>query len=60
MGLYDYQPLRIVRTAGTYVFPKGANFFGWCVALSSSLWIPIIAIYTIFKARGTFLEVNKN
>ena len=57
MGLKDYQPLKITRTSYTYEFPRWANYIGWCIALSSSLWIPIIAIYTILKARGSFLQV---
>jgi hypothetical protein len=60
MGMYDYQPLRIIRTGDTYVFPKWANYLGWCVALSSSLWIPVVAIYTILKARGSLLQVSFN
>lgn len=57
MGIYAYQPLVIVRTADSYLFPTWANFIGWCIALSSSLWIPVIAVYTILKAKGSFLQV---
>jgi hypothetical protein len=57
MGVYGYVPLEISRTGATYRYPTWANIFGWMIAASSCICIPIVAIYHLCKAKGTFLEV---
>ena len=42
-----------------YVFPKWAEYIGWCIALSSILAIPIYAIYLFAKQTGSAKEVRK-
>jgi hypothetical protein len=42
----------------TYVFPKWAEYLGWCIALSSILAIPIYAIALFARQTGTMKEVR--
>ena len=35
----------------SYVFPKWAEYLGWCIALSSILAIPIYAIVLLCKTN---------
>lgn len=37
---------------GDYKYPNWAEFVGWLLALSSMLWIPCVAIYTVVRAPG--------
>lgn len=57
MGIYAYAPLVMVRTNVEYSYPNWANIVGWIIAASSCICIPIVAVYNLFKAEGTFLEV---
>lgn len=56
MGIRAYEPLKVVRTNALYSYPEWANIVGWCLAFSSSLWIPIIAIYMLCKAEGNLIQ----
>ncbi len=49
MQLYD-------RTE--YVYPLGAKAAGWCLALSSVMMVPIIAIKTLCQLPGGFSQVK--
>ncbi|XP_053201080.1 sodium-dependent dopamine transporter-like [Panonychus citri] len=51
-GLVSYEPL----TYGDYRYPIWANILGFCIAASSVLCIPIVAIYQILITPGTFLQ----
>nr|XP_042900478.1 sodium-dependent dopamine transporter-like isoform X2 [Parasteatoda tepidariorum] len=51
-GLIDYEPLSYEH----YVYPVWANIFGWCIAASSVLCIPIVAIFQMLKTPGTFMQ----
>ena len=42
---------------GNYKYPPWAEFLGWCIALSSMLWIPVVALYKIITTPGTITEV---
>jgi amino acid transporter len=44
----------------SYVFPKWAEYIGWCIALSSILAIPIYAIYLFAIQTGSVKEVKNN
>ncbi|XP_033127167.1 sodium- and chloride-dependent neutral and basic amino acid transporter B(0+)-like [Anneissia japonica] len=37
-------------------YPGWANGIGWCMIISSIMWIPIIWIYELFRGSGTVLE----
>lgn len=41
-----------------YVYPDSAKAVGWCLALSSVLMVPIIAIKTIFQLPGGITQVR--
>jgi solute carrier family 6 (neurotransmitter transporter, dopamine) member 3 len=56
MGTRAYEPLKVTRTNEIYSYPEWANIVGWCLAFSSSLWIPIIAIYFLCKAKGNLIQ----
>lgn len=49
MQLYD-------RTE--YVYPVGAKAVGWCLALSSVMMVPIIAIKTLCQLPGGLCQVR--
>ena len=36
-------------TYGSYVYPDWVDAIGWILALSSVVWIPVIAIYKLYK-----------
>lgn len=40
-----------------YNYPSWAEWIGWCLALSSILMIPFVAIVQLIRAPGTFKEV---
>ncbi|XP_064609969.1 sodium- and chloride-dependent GABA transporter 3-like [Liolophura sinensis] len=41
---------------GKYVYPEWTNVFGWLLGMSMTLPIPIIIVYNILSAKGTFIE----
>ena len=41
-----------------YKYPPWAEFLGWVIALSSMLFIPGVAIWQLYHAPGTFMEVS--
>lgn len=43
-----YEPIKY----GTYEFSSGAQLFGWSIALTSILAVPLGAIHTLIKAPG--------
>lgn len=47
-GLLGYEPL----TYGDYVYPNWANALGWCIAGSSVIMIPAVAIYKLIVTPG--------
>uniref|UniRef100_T1GHD0 Transporter n=1 Tax=Megaselia scalaris TaxID=36166 RepID=T1GHD0_MEGSC len=51
-GLIFYEPL----SYEDYLYPGWANVFGFCIAGSSVLMIPLVAIIMIVKTPGTFSE----
>jgi len=53
-GFVMYEPL----TYDDYVYPTWANVVGWCLALSSMLCMPVVAVYSLLRAEGTFAEVR--
>lgn len=58
MGIYGYIPLEIARTGAVYKYPNWSNILGWVIAASSCICIPVVAIYEILKAKGSFVEVH--
>jgi hypothetical protein len=60
MGLYGYVPLELPRTDENYVYPFWSNILGWMIAASSCICIPVVAIYYLATAKGTFMEVILN
>ena len=57
MGLYQYEPLSIGRSSDVYSYPFWSNLFGWIMAGSSCICIPIVAVYYLITAKGTLVEV---
>ena len=57
MGFYGYSPLEIIRTNHVYKYPFWSNVMGWIIVASSCMFIPIIAIYQILKAKGSLNDV---
>ena len=46
-------------TYENYVFPIGAQIFGWCIAITSIAAIPIAAIHSFLNASGDgFVQVS--
>jgi hypothetical protein len=41
-----------------YTYPAGAKAVGWCMALSSVMMVPIIAIKTILGYKGSLSQVE--
>ncbi|CAF0752641.1 unnamed protein product [Brachionus calyciflorus] len=56
MGIYGYRPLTIMRTNDTYSYPEWSNSLGWIIAASSCILIPLVAIYNLCTAKGSFKE----
>lgn len=44
----------------SYVFPKWAEYIGWCIALSSIVAIPIYAIVLLARQKGSLKEVRND
>ncbi|KAI8038734.1 sodium-dependent dopamine transporter [Drosophila gunungcola] len=51
-GLIGYEPL----TYGDYVYPRWANALGWCIAGSSVVMIPAIAIFKLLSTPGSLRQ----
>lgn len=49
----EFQPLKY---GGDYEYPLWANVIGFCISLSSMVWIPIYALYYCLSKPGTFVE----
>lgn len=52
-GLIGYEPL----SYEDYTYPGWANALGWCIAGSSVIMIPAIAVYKLLTTPGTFKQV---
>ncbi|XP_076469830.1 sodium- and chloride-dependent GABA transporter 1-like [Babylonia areolata] len=50
--LIKYQP----PTLGDYKYDSVSTAIGWCIALSSFIPIPGMAVYQLLKAKGTFMQ----
>lgn len=44
-------------TYGDVTYPQWAVSLGWCLGMTSLVPIPACAIYSIYKAEGTFIQV---
>lgn len=53
-GLVFYEPLSYEG----YVYPEWANILGWCIAGSSMMMIPVMAIYQILTTPGSLKKVE--
>uniref|UniRef100_A0A1B0FKI7 Transporter n=1 Tax=Glossina morsitans morsitans TaxID=37546 RepID=A0A1B0FKI7_GLOMM len=51
-GLIGYEPL----SYEDYTYPGWANALGWCIAGSSVIMIPAIAVYKLLTTPGTFKQ----
>ncbi|XP_022230124.1 sodium-dependent dopamine transporter [Drosophila obscura] len=51
-GLMGYEPL----TYGDYVYPSWANALGWCIAGSSVVMIPAVAIFKLLTTPGSLRQ----
>ncbi|XP_075690506.1 sodium- and chloride-dependent neutral and basic amino acid transporter B(0+)-like [Rhinoderma darwinii] len=41
---------------GTVKYPTWGTALGWCIIIFCLIWIPIVAIINVFRARGNFLQ----
>merc|ERR1719312_25859 len=48
-----YSPI----TMGSYHYPAWGEILGFCISLSSMLWVPGYAIYYVLSSNGTWSEV---
>jgi len=46
-----------VITIGEDVYPRWATTVGWLIICSSLICIPACAVFQLYKAKGTFLQV---
>lgn len=53
-GLIGYEPLSYEG----YVYPVWANALGWCIAGSSVVMIPTVAIFKLLTTPGSIVQVN--
>lgn len=51
-GLIYYEPLQYED----YVYPHWANVLGWCIAGSSVIMIPVMAVYQIIVTPGSLKQ----
>nr|6M0Z_A Chain A, Sodium-dependent dopamine transporter [Drosophila melanogaster]6M3Z_A Chain A, Sodium-dependent dopamine transporter [Drosophila melanogaster] len=51
-GLIGYEPL----TYADYVYPSWANALGWCIAGSSVVMIPAVAIFKLLSTPGSLRQ----
>ncbi|XP_063793616.1 sodium- and chloride-dependent neutral and basic amino acid transporter B(0+)-like [Pseudophryne corroboree] len=42
---------------GTIKYPSWATSIGWCIISFCVMWIPILAVVNLFRARGNFLQI---
>lgn len=47
MGIIDYSELNYDRPGIPYKYPSWAVGIGWAMAVSTFIWIPIVAVYKI-------------
>ena len=45
-------------TIGDYSYDTFGNAIGWTIAMMSVIPIPVVAIYQLCKAKGSFLQVS--
>ncbi|XP_051957084.1 sodium- and chloride-dependent neutral and basic amino acid transporter B(0+) [Xyrauchen texanus] len=48
-SLYTFTP----PTYGTVKYPEWGNALGWCMTAFCLIWIPIVAIWKVYKANGS-------
>ena len=41
-----------------YTYPIGAKAVGWCLALSSVMMVPLVAVKTLLQLPGSFSQVK--
>ena len=41
-----------------YTYPIGAKAVGWCLALSSIMMVPLVAVKTLLQLPGSFSQVK--
>lgn len=41
-----------------YTYPIGAKAVGWCLALSSVMMVPLVAVKTLLQLPGSFSQVQ--
>lgn len=51
-GLIYYEPLRY----DDYIYPPWANVLGWCIAGSSMIMIPLVAVYKLITTPGSLRQ----
>ncbi|XP_064609914.1 sodium- and chloride-dependent taurine transporter-like [Liolophura sinensis] len=49
LGVINYSELSYKRPSVVYEYPAWAVGIGWCLALISIIWIPIVMIYKLIK-----------
>ncbi|XP_050415398.2 sodium- and chloride-dependent taurine transporter [Patella vulgata] len=54
MGTISYSELTYKRKLVTYTYPTWAIGIGWCMALVSIVFIPIVMVFKLLKAKGSF------
>ena len=57
VGIMSYDKLTYDRKSVSYEFPDWSIAIGWLMAIVSIIWIPIVAVYELWKAEGSLTEV---
>jgi hypothetical protein len=47
-------------TYGSYKYPDWAEIIGFCLSISSMMWVPLYALYFALTGPGTVFEVHEN
>ncbi|CAJ0961440.1 unnamed protein product [Ranitomeya imitator] len=45
---------------GNIEYPTWGTAVGWCMIVLCMMWIPILAIIKIYRARGNFFAIKEN
>ncbi|KAL8577398.1 hypothetical protein ACOMHN_060220 [Nucella lapillus] len=56
MGLISYSDLTYKRKTVRYEYPGWGIGIGWTLAFSSVIFIPIVMVFRMLRAKGTFTE----
>uniref|UniRef100_A0A0X3P7Z8 Sodium-and chloride-dependent betaine transporter n=1 Tax=Schistocephalus solidus TaxID=70667 RepID=A0A0X3P7Z8_SCHSO len=60
LSVIVYGKLTYKKTSGIYEYPGYATAFGWLLASCSVVFIPLVAVHRLVRAKGNFSERLRN